>query len=95
MFTDVQLVYACVLRYQTVALEERREKQCLFERSLQCDSKDRCMTGASSGLLISMHGMSEEARGPETGTSSYCGGGEKSRANISVQQTFLSSQLGS
>ncbi len=31
------------------------------------------MAGASSGLLISMHGMSVEARGPETGTSSYCG----------------------
>jgi len=35
--------------------------------------KNRCVAGASSGLLISMHGMSVEARGPETGTSSYCG----------------------
>ena len=35
--------------------------------------KDRCVSGASSGLLISMLGMSVEARGPETGTSSYCG----------------------
>lgn len=35
--------------------------------------EDRCVAGASSALLISMPGMSVEARGPETGTSSYCG----------------------
>lgn len=36
-------------------------------------NKKTRVVAASSGLLISMHGMSVEARGPETGTSIYCG----------------------
>lgn len=35
--------------------------------------KDRCLAQAGRELLISMHGMSVEARGPETGTRSFCG----------------------
>ena len=51
---------------------------------------------ASSGLLISMPGMSVEARGLETGTRGYCGPEERrgeNRPNISAQPTFLSSYL--
>ena len=69
---------------------------CLCERSLYSVSRGQ-MCG--SGLLISMHGMSVEARGPETQTRSYCGpreerrgeerSGEENRPNISVQQTLV------
>lgn len=37
------------------------------------------MAGVCGGLLISMHGMSVEAIGPETETRSYCGLGKEKK----------------
>lgn len=44
--------------------------------------KDRCLAEAGGALLISMRGMSVEARGPETGTRSYCGPSEERKEKV-------------
>lgn len=62
----------CVTSRWNSCLEGALGKPCVRDR-YAVYPEDTSVAGPSSGLLISMHGMSVEARGPETGTSSYCG----------------------